>query len=186
MPFIFQELIISQVILVKAEFFPDERGFFMEIFKDSEFIAGGIQQQFVQDNLSYSKRGVLRGLHYQMNPSAQGKLVSCLSGEIFDVAVDIRQGSPTYGQWVGTYLSEENHHLLWVPEGFAHGFQVVSEEALVLYKVTREFSAAHDSGIAYNDPALGIQWPLANPIVSAKDAALKTLEATQPNFSYRP
>lgn len=186
MPFQFEPQIIPELILIKAEVFPDDRGFFMETYKASVFTAGGIPGRFVQDNLSYSKKGVLRGLHYQLEPMAQGKLVGCLSGKIFDVAVDIRQGSPTHGRWVGAYLSADNRQMLWVPEGFAHGFQVVSEEALVLYKVTKEFSAAHDSGIAYDDPALGIQWPLPNAIVSAKDAALKTLEATQPGFVYRP
>lgn len=185
MPFRFEPQAIPEVILIEARAFPDDRGFFMETYKESEFVAGGIQKQFVQDNCSYSEKGVLRGLHYQMNPAAQGKLVCCLQGEIFDVAVDIRRGSPTYGCWVGAYLSAENHHMLWVPEGFAHGFQVVSENALVLYKVTREYSAPHDGGIAYNDPALGIEWPLPGPIVSAKDAALGTLEATRPNFHYK-
>lgn len=184
MPFSFRQLGIPEVILVEARTFPDDRGLFMETYKRSEFTAGGIDRTFVQDNFSSSHRGVLRGLHYQLNPSVQGKLVACLSGEIFDVAVDIRRGSPTYGQWVSAILSEQNKHMLWIPEGFAHGFQALSDEVRVWYKVTAEYDPKADRGILWNDPAIGIQWPLANPQLSPKDAAMPLLSEADNNFVY--
>lgn len=176
MPFQFTPQVIPEVILVEARAFPDERGFFMETFKQSEFVRGGIRRNFVQDNFSFSRRGTLRGLHYQLNPAAQGKLVACLQGEIYDVAVDIRRGSPTYGQWVGVVLSAENRRMLWVPEGFAHGFQALSEGTMVWYKVTSEYSPADERGIRWDDPALGIDWPLrGEALLSPKDRVLPTL-----------
>ena len=144
MPFTFQKLEISEVILVDAKSFSDERGFFLESFKESFFTSNGINTRFVQDNFSHSIKGVLRGLHYQKNPQAQAKLVTALRGEIFDVAVDIRKDSPTYGKWVSEILSENNHKLLYIPEGFAHGFCVLSKEADVLYKVNNEYSSEHE------------------------------------------
>lgn len=177
MPFRFERLEIPEVILIEPKVFSDERGFFMETYKYSNFAAFGIKERFVQDNHSRSVKGVLRGLHYQRPPKAQGKLVRVLVGEIFDVAVDIRKGSPTYGKWVGVMLSAENRWMLYIPPGFAHGFCVLSEEAEVTYKVTEEYSPEHDAGIIWNDPEIGIDWPVEQPILSAKDAGLPPLRA---------
>lgn len=184
MPFDFVPLTIPAVILVKPRLFGDDRGFFMETYKRSDFSAHGILETFVQDNHSHSSQGILRGLHYQLDPAAQGKLVSAIRGEIFDVAVDIRRGSPTFGQWVGEYLSEDNHHLLWVPPGFAHGFCVTQGPADVVYKVTAEYSAAHDRGVLWNDPAIGIDWPLIDPQLSPKDQNQPPLEKAEISFVY--
>jgi dTDP-4-dehydrorhamnose 3,5-epimerase len=184
MPFTFKPLKIPQVILVEAKSFTDERGYFQENFQETSFSKNGIFTKFVQDNFSHSVKGVLRGLHYQKNPKSQAKLVSVLRGEIFDVAVDIRKNSPTYGKWVGELLSEENHRLLYVPEGFAHGFCVLSDEADVLYKVTNEYSPEHDSGIIWNDPDIKINWPVENPIISKKDLELCLLKDIDNNFVY--
>ncbi len=186
MPFKFEPLAIPEVVLIEAQAFPDERGFFMETFKHSDFAQAGIRKSFVQDNFSCSRRGTLRGLHYQMNPSAQGKLVACLQGEIFDVAVDLRRGSPTYGQWVRAVLSAENRRMLWVPEGFAHGFQALQDNTLVWYKVTAEYDPSSERGLRWDDPALGIPWPLAKEaLLSPKDAVLPTLaELSDNNFVY--
>ncbi|MEM7336937.1 MAG: dTDP-4-dehydrorhamnose 3,5-epimerase [Chloroflexota bacterium] len=176
---------MPDVILVEAKKFGDDRGFFMETYQFNAFEQNGISLRFVQDNFSHSSRGVLRGLHYQINPDAQGKLVRAVSGEIFDVAVDIRKGSPTYGQWVGEMLSRENGRLLWVPPGFAHGFCVVSEKADVAYKVTGDYSPSCDRGIIWNDPAIGIDWPIDNPSLSPKDVDHPTLENADNNFTYQ-
>ena len=176
MPFTFTPLQIPDVILITARVFDDARGFFLETYKYSEFAAHGIPETFVQDNHSRSVRGVLRGLHFQNPPQAQGKLVRVVRGEIFDVAVDIRPSSPTFGQWVGEILSEANQRMLYIPPGFAHGFLVLSEFADVSYKVTTEYAPELDSGIIWNDPTIHIQWPLqGSPLLSAKDAALPTL-----------
>ncbi len=176
MPFTFTPLQIPDVILITARVFDDARGFFLETYKYSEFAAHGIPETFVQDNHSRSVRGVLRGLHFQNPPQAQGKLVRVVQGEIFDVAVDIRPSSPTFGQWVGEILSEANQRMLYIPPGFAHGFLVLSEFADVSYKVTTEYAPELDSGIIWNDPTIQIQWPLqGSPLLSAKDAALPTL-----------
>jgi len=182
MPFTFKRLEIPAVILVDAQEFPDERGYFLESFKESIFINNGINTKFVQDNFSHSVKGVLRGLHYQKNPKAQGKLVIALRGEIFDVAVDIRKNSSTYGKWVGEILSEQNHKLLYIPEGFAHGFSVLSDEADVLYKVTREYSPKDEMGIIWNDPEINISWPIDNPILHEKDSQLPFLKNVDNNF----
>jgi len=175
MPFDFERLVIPEVVRVKPKVFADQRGFFMETYKYSDFAAFGIKEQFVQDNHSRSTKGVLRGLHYQKNPKAQGKLVRVVVGEVFDVAVDIRKGSTTYGKWVGERLSAENKRMLYIPTGFAHGFCVLSDVAEVLYKTTEEYSPVHDAGIRWNDPEIGIHWPIEEPILSAKDAALPPL-----------
>jgi dTDP-4-dehydrorhamnose 3,5-epimerase len=156
----------------------------METYQCSAFAAAGIQEAFVQDNFSHSGRGVLRGLHYQTPPKAQGKLVSVLSGEIFDVAVDIRRGSPTYGRWVGVRLAAANRHLIYVPVGFAHGFCVLSAEADVVYKVTEEYAPELDRGVRWNDPELGIRWPIEEPILSPKDAQLPWLREAALDFRY--
>src|SRR5512136_2957861 len=172
MTFQFERMRIPEVILVEAMNHRDERGFFRETYKQSEFASHGIPLMFVQDNHSHSARGVIRGLHYQKLPKAQGKLVIVSGGEIFDVAVDIRVGSPTYGQWLSQVLSAENGMMLYVPPGFAHGFCVLSAQADVMYKVTCEFAPELDRGIAWNDPAVGIQWPVSQPLLSPKDARL--------------
>jgi dTDP-4-dehydrorhamnose 3,5-epimerase len=185
MPFSFTKLEIPDVILVEAKSFPDNRGFFYESFKESEFIANGINTRFVQDNISHSKKNVLRGLHYQNNPKAQAKLVTAIRGEIFDVAVDIRNGSPTFGKWVSEILSEKNHKSLFVPQGFAHGFCVISEEADVLYKVDNEYSAENERGIIWNDPSLSINWPTDVPMMTQKDLELPEINSIDNNFSFR-
>ena len=170
MPFQFLPLAIPDVIMVEPRVFTDERGFFAETYKRSEFAAHGIPD-FVQDNASHSVRGVLRGLHYQRPPQAQGKLVTVLRGEVFDVAVDIRHGSPTFGQWVGVTLSDQRRQMVYIPAGFAHGFCVLSEEAVFAYKCTAEYSPETELGVRFDDPDLAIDWPIADPLVSAKDAA---------------
>jgi dTDP-4-dehydrorhamnose 3,5-epimerase len=182
MPFQFHRLDVPDVILVQAQKLGDSRGFFAEPYKLSEFAAHGIAQSFVQDNLSHSTRGVLRGLHYQKQPKAQGKLVTVLTGRIFDVAVDIRRASPTYGQWVGMELSGEDCRMLYIPVGFAHGFCVLSDEADVVYKVTEEYARELDRGVLWNDPEIAIRWPLSEPILSAKDARLPLLREADNNF----
>lgn len=184
MPFQFNPLDLPGVLLVEAKSFEDPRGYFMETYKRSAFQSGGIPSEFVQDNLSQSMRGVLRGLHYQKSPMAQGKLLSVLSGAIFDVAVDIRQGSPTFGEWIGVRLAAEEHRLLYVPEGFAHGFQALEDGTLVWYKVTSEYAPELDRGIAWNDPRLAIDWPLENPILSEKDSDLPDLATADNDFLY--
>jgi dTDP-4-dehydrorhamnose 3,5-epimerase len=156
------------VVVISPTVHGDDRGFFMETFHQADFANAGLPDNFVQDNHSRSAHGVLRGLHFQY-PQWQGKLVRVISGEIFDVAVDVRIESPTYGQWVGVVISAENKQQVYVPPGFAHGFCVVSEMADVVYKCTSLYKPADDTGILWNDPAIGIEWPIANPIVSAKD-----------------
>ncbi|MBC7218168.1 MAG: dTDP-4-dehydrorhamnose 3,5-epimerase [Candidatus Caldatribacterium sp.] len=184
MPFRFERLEIPEVILIEPQVFHDERGFFMETYRYSTFAAFGIKENFVQDNHSRSVRGVLRGLHYQNPPKAQGKLVRVVVGEIFDVAVDIRKGSPTYGRWVGVKLSAENRKMLYIPAGFAHGFCVLSDVAEVVYKVTEEYAPECEAGIIWNDPEIGITWPIENPIVSPKDARWPPLEKAVNRFTY--
>ncbi len=170
MPFEFERLEITDVVLIKPRVFYDERGFFMEAYKYSDFAAFGITEHFVQTNHSRSVKGVLRGLHYQNPPKAQGKLVRVLMGEIFDVAVDIRKGSPTYGKWVGQKLSAENKQMLYIPPGFAHGFCVLSDVAEVLYMTTEEYSPECEAGIIWDDPDIGIHWPIKTPVLSPRDA----------------
>lgn len=167
--FIFKRAEVPDVIFIEPQVFGDERGFFMETFKQSEFSAQGINDNFVQDNHSLSARGVLRGLHYQEGETAQAKLVRCIRGEIFDVAVDMRRNSPTYLKWVGFRLSEQNKQMLYVPAGFAHGFCVLSEMAEMVYKCSREYDPKSERGVMWNDPKLNIAWPIQNPVLSAKD-----------------
>ena len=182
MPFEFRRLSFPDVILITPTRFRDERGFFAETFRESEFRAAGIRQQFVQENHSFSRKGVLRGLHFQRPPKAQAKLVRVVTGEIYDVAVDLRKESPTYRKWIGEILSESNGAALFVPVGFAHGFCVLSDAAHVEYKVTREFSPSHDGGVAWDDADLDIGWPIANPVVSAKDRWQPRLADIEPVF----
>lgn len=162
------------VIVIEPDVFGDERGFFLETYRSEEFAAAGIDLPFVQDNHSGSVRGVLRGLHYQ-EPSPQGKLIRCISGAAFDVAVDIRKGSPHFGKWFAAELSAENKLQMWVPAGFAHGFCVTSEWGEIVYKCTDVWRKENDRAIAWNDPEIGIEWPVAEPLLSAKDAAAPTL-----------
>ncbi len=184
MPFIFKRLEIPDVILIEPKIFEDSRGFFMETYKYSEFKENGIEYEFVQDNHSKSKKGVLRGLHYQLRPMEQGKLVRCIRGRIWDVAVDIRKGSPWYKKWVAVELSEENKLMLWVPPGFAHGFIALEDNTEVFYKVTKEYAPELDRGIIWNDPDIGIKWPIENPILSEKDSKLPRLKDAENNFIY--
>jgi dTDP-4-dehydrorhamnose 3,5-epimerase len=165
---------IPEVILVEPKVFKDERGFVFESYQKQHFSEAGILSDFVQDNHSRSKQGILRGLHYQIKQS-QGKLVRVVVGEIFDVAVDIRRRSPTFGQWVGDYLSSDNKKMIWIPPGFAHGFYVTSPEAEVIYKATDYYAPQWERTIIWNDRTIGINWPVGDtsPILSPKDAAGK-------------
>ena len=165
---------LSGVLVIEPHVIGDSRGFFMESWNAARYKEHGIADRFVQDNLSFSAPGVLRGLHFQ-NPRAQGKLVSVLRGEVFDVAVDIRVGSPTFGAWTGSTLSEENGRQLWVPPGFAHGFLVTGESALFSYKCTDYYVPEYDRSILWNDPEIGIRWPVENPSLSDKDRAAPPL-----------
>jgi dTDP-4-dehydrorhamnose 3,5-epimerase len=185
MPFQFQRLGLPEVICIRAQSFADNRGFFLETYKHSAFSASGIPDRFVQDNHSHSRRGVLRGLHYQKEPMAQAKLVMVVRGEVFDVAVDIRKGSPTYGHWLGMTLSADEFCMLYIPAGFAHGFCVLSEKADLLYKVTDEYAPDLERGIVWNDPEIGIQWPITNPSLSDRDAQLPPLKQADNNLVYR-
>ncbi|MEO5376422.1 MAG: dTDP-4-dehydrorhamnose 3,5-epimerase [Magnetococcus sp. DMHC-6] len=171
MPFKFNPMVIPEVVLIEPQIFGDSRGFFMETWSQRDFLQGGITADFVQENHSSSKQGVLRGLHYQVE-KPQGKLLRVIVGEIFDVAVDLRRGSGTFGRWVGAYLSAENKKIFWVPPGFAHGFYVVSPVAEILYSCTEFYAPQLERCIVWNDPDLGISWPLVSgsgPILSQKD-----------------
>lgn len=163
---------IPDVLIIEPQLFGDQRGFFMESFNQRQWEElTGLKTQFVQDNHSRSAKGVLRGLHYQIE-QAQGKLVRVVSGAVFDVAVDLRQASASFGKWVGCELSAENHRMFWVPEGFAHGFLVLSESADFLYKTTDYYAPEHEQCICWNDPDIGIEWPLESaPLLSQKDQA---------------
>jgi len=185
MPFLeFKRLEIPDVILIKPKVFPDHRGFFMELYKRTPFLANGIPYDFVQVNLSFSKRGVVRGLHYQLRPMEQGKLVTVIKGRIFDVAVDIRKGSPWFGKYVAVELSDKDRCLLWIPPGFAHGFQAL-EDSYVLYLVTKEYSPEHERGIRWNDPKIGIEWPIKEGVIlSEKDKNAPFFDEAETNFEY--
>ncbi len=176
MPCIFTPLAIEGLVLVEPKVFADERGFFIESFKESEFTANGIAVRFVQDNHSLSKKNVVRGLHYQRAPKAQGKLVRVITGKVWDVAVDLRRDSPTFGKWMGLDLSEENKKMLYIPPGFAHGFLALSDNVHLLYKCTEEYDPALDTGIRWNDPDLAIDWPVKKPVLSPKDERLPFLK----------
>lgn len=172
---------LEGVLLVTPKVFGDDRGFFMETYNQDKAAELGLPTSFVQDNHSKSSKGVLRGLHYQY-PQWQGKLVRVVQGEIFDVAVDIRAGSPTYGEWVGYSLNDENKQQLYVPEGFAHGFVVTSDTAEVVYKCTAMYAPEQEGSVLWNDPAIGINWPIDEPLLSAKDK-VGTLLADLPALS---
>lgn len=185
MSFQFERLEIPEVICIRARLFPDDRGYFKETYKHSVFSANGISDVFVQDNHSHSRLGVLRGLHYQKEPMAQAKLVTVLQGEVFDVAVDVRRGSPTYGKWVGMTLSADSPCMLYVPVGFAHGYCALSEQADVLYKVTKEYAPDLERGILWNDPDIGIRWPISDPHLSSRDAQFPSLSRSDNSFVYQ-
>jgi dTDP-4-dehydrorhamnose 3,5-epimerase len=172
------------VLLIEPKVFGDDRGFFMETYRLDAFRAAGIPDEFVQDNHSRSARGVLRGLHYQ-EPNAQGKLVRCTRGAIFDVAVDIRRHSPSFAKWFGLELSDANKRMLWIPPGFAHGFCALEDGSDLVYKCTTLYDPASDRAILWNDPEIGIEWPIESPLLSPKDAGASRLsEASQlPHYS---
>jgi dTDP-4-dehydrorhamnose 3,5-epimerase len=177
----FEPTRLPEVILIKPRVFGDARGFFFETWQEREFAAAGIAMPFVQDNHSHSGRHTLRGLHFQIE-QPQGKLVRVTRGEVFDVVVDIRRSSPRFGHWVGVVLSDTNHHMLWVPPGFAHGYLALSEKIDFLYKCTDYYAPQHERAIRWNDPQLGVQWPLpagVAPILSGKDAVAPLLREAE-------
>jgi dTDP-4-dehydrorhamnose 3,5-epimerase len=174
---------IDGVVLVETMRVEDDRGFFSEVHSQAEYAKAGLRETFVQDNLSRSKEGTLRGLHYQLEPHGMGKLVRAVSGAVFDVAVDLRRSSPTFGKWVGRELSAENHLALWVPSGFAHGFLTLRGEALVYYKCTALHAPDAERAINYADPSISIAWPVAPTVVSPKDAEAPLLAAAEHNFA---
>ncbi|MFH1877238.1 MAG: dTDP-4-dehydrorhamnose 3,5-epimerase [Candidatus Omnitrophota bacterium] len=176
MPFVFEKLEIPDVILVKPRVFNDDRGFFLETYKFSDFAEYGIKDVFTQDNYSRSsRRGTVRGLHYQQEPMAQAKLIFVVKGSIFDVAVDIREASPTYGKYAAVVLSDDNNEMLYVPKGFAHGFCTLEDNTQVIYKCSEIYSAGHERGIIWNDPGINIKWPVSVPYLSDKDRAYPRL-----------
>ena len=182
----FTKLEIPDVILIEPRVFGDARGFFLESYRNNLFAGNGIDIDFVQDNMSSSTKNVLRGLHYQLEPMAQGKLVRVVVGEVFDVAVDIRRGSPYFGKWVGQKLSAENANSMYVPTGFAHGFCVLSDLAVFHYKCTNYYSKENERGLLWNDPAIGIDWPVERDkvILSEKDKTAPTLDKIKTNFVF--
>jgi len=177
MPFTFSHTSLPGVTIVEPRVFTDHRGFFMETYRKSEFAAGGIDADFVQDNHSRSVRGTLRGLHLQRAPKAQGKLVRVLEGEVFDVAADVRPDSPTYGVWVSVVLSAANRRSVFIPPGYAHGFCVTSPEAQILYKTTEEYAPELEWGVRWDDPVLAIPWPVSEPFLSERDRRWPLLKA---------
>lgn len=176
MPFEFENLEIEGLMLVKPRVFGDNRGFFIESYKKSEFVANGIDCEFIQDNHSKSTKGVLRGLHYQIEPKAQAKLLRCTEGKILDVAVDLRKDSKTFGKYCKVELSEENKFMFFIPRGFAHGFLVLSDEAELMYKTDNEYSIEHDRGLLWCDNNVNVDWGTDNPILSDKDKIQPTLK----------
>lgn len=175
---------LDGLLVIKPKVFNDPRGYFYESFNKLKFEAEGISFDFVQDNISKSKKGTIRGLHYQVGKFAQGKLCFVISGKVMDVAVDIRFGSPTFGKHFSCELSEENHTQLWIPPGFAHGFSVLSDETIFAYKCTAPYSKEHERSIIYNDPGLNIDWRIENPIVSEKDLNAPSFKDIQKDFIY--
>ncbi|HEU4939658.1 MAG TPA: dTDP-4-dehydrorhamnose 3,5-epimerase [Vicinamibacterales bacterium] len=174
------------VTIIEPEIFADERGYLMETYKRSEFVAAGLAAEFVQENHSRSVHGTLRGLHLQCEPKAQAKLVRVIEGAVFDVVADVRRGSPTFGQWVGVTLSAENRRLLFVPAGYAHGFCVTSAEAQVVYKMTAEYAPELERGVRWDDPVLGINWPVSSPRLSPRDSRWPALSEHVGDEQLRP
>lgn len=170
---------LAGLLLIEPKVYGDARGFFVETWARERYAQAGVVGDFVQDNMSRSRRGALRGMHLQ-NPHGQGKLVSVVEGEVFDVAIDVRVGSPTFGRWAGFTLSAENHRQLWVPPGFAHGFCVTSESALFVYKCTDVYHPEAELGVLWNDPEIGVQWPVSEPVLSDKDARYPRLSQISP------
>lgn len=160
---------IPDVLIIKPQVFEDDRGYFFESYNKEKFLQNGLDQNFVQDNESKSVKGVLRGLHFQAPPFAQGKLVRVMKGAVLDVAVDIRKNSPAYGQWTSVVLTEENKWMYWVPPGFAHGFATLADDTVFFYKCTNVYNKASEGSIRWNDPDLGIKWDIENPVLSDKD-----------------
>ncbi len=181
--FKFTKLGIPGMILIEAQKFGDNRGSLSESYKAPEFLENGIPA-FNQDIISISKKNVIRGLHYQLEPMEQGKLVRVLKGRIFDVGVDIRRGSPHFGKWHGEELSEENSRILWIPKGFAHGFSALEDDSVVFYKTTKIYSKEHERGIAWNDSDINIAWPVKEPVISERDAKLPGLKEAEMNFDF--
>ncbi len=172
------------LLLIEPDVYPDERGCFFEHYNRARYEAVGVAGEFVQDNCSFSRQGTIRGLHYQVGPFAQGKLTSVLHGRVLDVAVDIRFGSPTFGQHVAVELNDENHVQFWIPPGFAHGFSVLSETVVFMYKCTACYSREHERSIRFDDPDLGIDWQVLDPIVSEKDLAASSLRSIERDFVF--
>ncbi len=175
---------IPEVLVIETAIVRDDRGFFSETYSSRVLAESGFHEAFLQDNLSSSKKGTVRGLHYQLEPHGMGKLVRVIKGSIFDVAVDIRRGSPSYGKWLGRTLTEGNRLSLWVPKGFAHGFLALQDETLVLYKCTETHTPAAERAINYADPAIGIAWPIEPSLIAPKDAAAPPLAAAEHHFEY--
>jgi dTDP-4-dehydrorhamnose 3,5-epimerase len=184
MSFTFRPLELPGLLLVRCARRNDARGFFIETYRGGPFEDAGITGPFVQDSLARSERGVLRGLHYQLPPRAQGKLVQVLRGEVLDVAVDLRKGAPTFGRWAAHTLSEASEELLWIPPGFAHGYLVLSDGADLAYKATAEYDAALDRGIRWDDPRVDIDWPVTHPVLSTRDRALPLLSDAENPFTW--
>ncbi len=177
MPFEFKETPLNGLKIVQPRVFTDERGFFLEAYKKSDFVKAGITEEFTQDNHSYSSKGVLRGIHFQKDPYAQGKLVRCIKGAVWDVAVDLRPDSRTFGQWYGIELTEDNNTMFYIPPGFGHGFVTLQDNTHFLYKCTNEYNPDADSGIIWNDSDLNIEWPLKDKLaLSDKDLVLQSLK----------
>ena len=176
---------IEGVLIIEPQVFQDPRGCFLETYHANRFKAAGLRSAFVQDNLSFSVKGTLRGMHFQVN-HPQSKLVQAITGEIFDVAVDIRPESPTFGRWVSTHLSEQNKRQLLLPPGFAHGFCVLSKNAYIAYKCSEYYRPDDESGIFWSDPSIGIDWPIKDPIISDKDRQLRCLSDLPPEKLYNP
>lgn len=185
MPVEFESTEIDGVLVVKTGLFSDHRGFFSETYSRDVWAEKGFKETFVQDNLSKSAKGTLRGMHYQLAAHGMGKLVRVVQGAIFDVAVDLRRGSPTFGRWVGRELTGENHRALWVPVGFAHGFVALEEDTTVWYKCTGHHAPQSERSLNYNDAQVGIQWPVEPTVISTKDAAAPGLDAAEYDFEYK-
>jgi dTDP-4-dehydrorhamnose 3,5-epimerase len=186
MPVKFTETEIPGILVVETGVARDDRGFLTEVYSEKVWEKAGFNEPFVQDNLSMSARGTVRGMHYQLNPYGMGKLVRVVSGSVFDVAVDLREGSPTFGRWIGRTLSAENGLALWVPIGFAHGFIALEDNALVLYKCTGVHTPEAERSLSYRDPEVGIEWPIEPTIITNRDAEAPGLREAEYNFTFDP
>lgn len=186
MPVEFRKTEIDGVLEVVTKFIADARGFFSELYNEDMWRDAGFSAQFVQDNLSLSRRGTLRGMHYQIEPRGMGKLVRTITGSVFDVAVDLRRGSPSFGRWIGRELSAANGLALWIPAGFAHGFVALEDDSLVLYKCTETHAPEAERAVSYKDPEIAINWPLAPTLITPKDEAAPLLRDAEYNFVYTP